>query len=103
MKSLRIIVVLLVITLFNSQYAFSQAEKAKEEVYKTSIKKAPQKVQDALKDYSGYKIEKEATFTKKSKGNLYRFKVQKGNWSHYLLIDESGKIIGAETGEHSDS
>jgi len=31
---------------------------------------------------------------------VYKFKVEKGSWSHYLLINETGKIIGIETGEH---
>ena len=26
--------------------------------------------------------------------------VEIGSWSHYLLINENGKIIGIETGEH---
>ncbi len=72
-------------------------------VYKTTVKEAPQKVKESLKDYSGYKISQKASYTKNKKSKTYKFKVEKGNWSHYLLIDESGKIVGIETGEHNKS
>ena len=74
--------------------------KRRKKVYKTTKEKTPKKVKESLKDYSNYKISNEVTYMKKKDTNVYKFKVEKGTWSHYLLINESGKIIGIETGEH---
>lgn len=105
MKKLHILIAVFCFTIFSIQSTYAQSENKnfEEKVYKISKTKTPQKVKEALKDYSGYKINEQATYTKKSKGNVYRFKVEKGSWSHYLLIHENGKIIGIETGEHSSS
>ena len=101
MKSIQIIIVILGLAFFSTQNSYGQSnQEIKKEVYKITKVKTPQKVKESLKDYSGYKIANEVTYTKSSKGNVYKFKVQKGNWSHFLLIDESGKVIGIETGEH---
>ncbi|NOQ91673.1 MAG: hypothetical protein GQ552_03030 [Flavobacteriaceae bacterium] len=101
MKRLHILMIVLSIAFFGIQNSNAQSVNEKENtVYKTTKTKTPQKVKASLTDYSDYKISNEVTFTKNSKGNIYKFKVQKGNWSHFLLIDESGKIIGIETGEH---
>jgi len=103
MKKLQIIIAILGIAIFSLQPTYAQKDtKAKEIVYKTSVKEMPQKVKDALQDYSGYKISEKATFTKKSKGPVYKVKITKGIWEYYLLIHESGKIMGIETGENSD-
>lgn len=72
-------------------------------VHKTSIQKAPENVQATLKDYSGYKISQEVTYETKNKMTVYRFKLEKGNWTQYLLINEKGKVIGIDNGEHSGS
>jgi len=104
MKKAHYIVVFIVFTLFSiSNINAQKAEKSNEIVYKTTIKESPQKVKEALKDYSGYKVSQKATYTKNNKGRIYKFKVEKGNWSHFLIIDESGKIVGIETGEHTSS
>ncbi len=66
----------------------------------TTKEKTPKKVKESLKDYSNYKISNEVTYVRQKDINVYKFKVEKGTWSHYLLINESGKIIGIETGEH---
>lgn len=101
MKSFKIIIMFFVFTLFSVQGSFAQEEKkAEKEVYKTTKEKTPVKVKESLKDYSNYKISNEVTYMKKSDINVYKFKVEKGTWSHYLLINEKGKIIGIETGEH---
>jgi len=101
MKSYKIIIMLFAFTLFSMQGSFAQeGEESKKEVYKTTKEKTPKKVKESLKDYSNYKISNEVTYTKKKDVNVYKFKVEKGSWSHYLLINESGKIIGIETGEH---
>ena len=101
MKKLHILIVVLSIAFFGIQNSNAQSVKENNNtVYKTTKTKTPQKVKTSLKEYSDYKISNEVTFTKNSEGNIYKFKVQKGNWSHFLLIDESGKIIGIETGEH---
>ena len=102
MKNLHILLVVLSITFFATQNSYAQtAKKSNEIVYKTTKTQTPQKVKASLKEYSDYKISSEVTFTKNRLGShVYKFKVQKGNWSHFLLIDESGKIIGIETGEH---
>jgi len=101
MKKLQIIVVVLGIAFFGIRNVNAQSTNEKNKtVYKTTQTKTPQKVKTSLKEYSDYKISDEVTYTKSSEGNIYKFKVQKGNWSHFLLIDESGKILGIETGEH---
>lgn len=101
MKSFKIIIMLFVFALFSVQGSFAQEGKKKENaVYKTTKEKTPVKVKESLKDYSNYKISNEVTYVKKKDINVYKFKVEKGTWSHYLLINESGKIIGIETGEH---
>ncbi|MEN8124535.1 MAG: hypothetical protein ABFR32_05335 [Bacteroidota bacterium] len=104
MKKIHFIAVIIGFVFFNMNSVNAQkVEKSNEIVYKTTVKETPQKVKEALKDYSGYKISQKATYTKNSKGKMYKFKVEKGNWSHYLLIDESGKIVAIETGEHKSS
>jgi hypothetical protein len=104
MKKLQIIIAILGIAIFSMQPTYAQKDaKAKEIVYKTSVKEMPQKVKEALQDYAGYKISEKATFTKKSKGQVYKVKITKGIWEYYLLIHESGKIMGIETGENSDA
>jgi len=91
------------IAIFSLQHSYAQTDtKVEEIVYKTTMKEMPQKVKDALQDYSGYKIDEKATFTKKSKGEVYKVKIKKGIWEYYLLIHESGKIMGVETGENTD-
>ena len=102
MKKLNILIAVLCITVFSTQNLQAQTENTRnEKVYKTTKTKAPLEVKESLKDYSGYDISSEVTYTKNGNGNVYKFKVKKQNWSHYLLIDEKGKIIGIETGEHS--
>jgi len=101
MKSFRIVIMLFVFALFSVQGSFAQEGKTVEkEVYKTTKEKTPEKVKESLKEYSNYKISKEVTYVRKKDDNIYKFKVEKGTWSHYLLINENGKIMGIETGEH---
>jgi hypothetical protein len=107
MKSLKIILTVISIALFGIQGTFAQEEKQEQqeqqeqkEVFKTTKEKTPAKVKESLKDYSNYKISDEVTYMRKKDINVYKFKVEKGSWSHYLLINETGKIIGIETGEH---
>jgi len=104
MKSLKIILTVISLALFGIQSGFAQEVKEEKqeqkEVYKTTKEKTPIKVKESLKDYSNYKISNEVTFVRKRDINVYKFKVEKGSWSHYLLINETGKIIGIETGEH---
>ena len=102
MKSLKIIIAFCIISLVSVNQSFSQ-EKEKDDkrvVLKTTKEKTPKKVKKSLEDYSKYKIANEVTYVKKNNQNIYKFKVEKGNWSHYLLINDEGKIIGIETGEH---
>ncbi len=92
------------ITFFSISGIHAQNSNSPENVvHKTSIQKAPENVQAALKNYSGYKISKEVTYETKNKATVYRFKLQKGNWTQYLLINEKGKIIGIEDEENSNS
>ena len=103
MKSLKIITAILVFAIggINMGYAQEGQDKDKhKEVHKTTKEKTPLKVKESLKDYSNYKIANEVTYVRKKEENVYKFKVEKGSWSHYLLINEKGKIIGIETGEH---
>lgn len=91
-----------VVSLLGIQESNAQDRKESEKkiVYKTTKEKTPAKVKMSLKDYSNYDISNEVTYVNKKHTKIYRFRVEKGNWSHYLLIDESGKIMGIETGEH---
>ena len=102
MKSFRIVLMFIVFALLSVEGSFAQEGKGveKKEVYKTTKEKTPPKVKESLKEYSNYKIASEVTYVRKQNSNVYKFKVEKGTWSHYLLINESGKIIGIETGEH---
>ncbi len=75
-------------------------QEASKEVFKTTKEKTPVRVKESLRDYSNYKIANEVTYVRKNDVNVYKFRVEKGNWSHYLLISEKGKIMGIETGEH---
>ena len=103
MKRLYILLVVIGIAFFNVQQANAQTDNNEEKiVYKTTKSKTPDIVKETLNDYSGYKIENEVTYAKKNNSKIYRFKVTKGNWSHYILIDEKGKMLGIETdeGEH---
>jgi hypothetical protein len=101
MKRIYILTVVLGFAFFGMQSSYAQTDSIeKNTVYKTTKTKTPEKVKETLKDYSGYKIENEVTYFKKSSGNVYKFKVTKGNWSHFILIDEKGRMKGIETGEH---
>ncbi len=101
MKSLYVLLVIFSITLFGVQNTNAQTENNdKEVVYKTTKTKTPEMVKETLNDYSGYKIENDVTYVKKNNTKVYKFKVKKGNWSHFILIDEKGKMLGIETGEH---
>jgi len=101
MKSLYTLLVIFSITFFSVQQTNAQTENNKKEmVYKTTKTKTPEMVKETLKGYSDYKIENEVTYVKKNNAKVYKFKVKKGNWSHFILIDEKGKMLGIETGEH---
>ncbi len=101
MKKLYILITVLGITFFSVQSTYAQTDNVdKKVVYKTTRTKTPEKVRESLKEYSGYKIENDVTYTKESGENVYKFKVTKGKWSHFILIDEKGKMRGIETGEH---
>ena len=102
MKKLRILIALLAFGALMAQGVQAQEKdkEQKKEVYKTTKEKTPIKVKESLKDYSNYKIANEVTYVRKNDMNVYKFRVEKGNWSHYLLISEKGKIMGIETGEH---
>jgi len=102
MKKLKIIIAIFGIAIFSLQQANAQTDnKADQKVYKTTVKEMPQKVKDALKDYSGYQISEKASFTKKSNEDVYKIKITKGKWTNFLLVNEKGKILGVETGEYS--
>jgi hypothetical protein len=102
MKKLQILIAVLGFMFFSVQHTHAQKEnKVKEKVYKTTISKSPQKVKDALKNYSGYRISEQTTFTKKNNITIYKVQVTRRNWSHFLLISETGKIIGIDDGENS--
>ncbi len=100
MKKLYILITVLFLAGFGMQDMHAQTKQ--EKVYKTTKAKTPAAVKKSLKDYADYNISNDVTFTKKGSENIYKFKVQKGNWSHFLLINEKGKIVGIETGEHSN-
>ena len=101
MKKLYILLTVLFLTAgFGMQEIHAQTSQKK--VYKTTKAKTPDAVKKSLKDYADYNISNDVTFTKKGSEKIYKFKVQKGNWTHFLLINEKGKIIGIETGEHSN-
>ena len=96
MKYFRII---LVITILLTSFQVSEAQERVDGT-KIATKEVPSKVQKALKDYAGYKIEEQATFTKKrGEGTIYAFKVHRKHSSYTLLINKKGKIIGIREGE----
>ena len=102
MKKLQILIAILGFMLFSVQHTYAQKEnKVKEKVYKTTVSKTPQKVKDALKNYSGYRINERATFTKIDNIAIYKVQLTRRNWSYFLLINENGKIMGIDDGEHS--
>jgi hypothetical protein len=107
MKELRIFFTLLLFSAIAAQGISAQERKkedkeevVRKEVFKTTKEKTPVRVKESLNDYSNYKIANEVTYVRKNNVNVYKFRVEKGNWSHYLLISEKGKIMGIETGEH---
>ncbi len=102
MRNLKILIAVLGFTVFTVQSTVAQEKSnIKEKVYSTTVSKSPEKVKETLKKYSGYIISNEASYTKKNDGNIYRIRVTKRNWSHFLLINEDGKIIGIDEEEHS--
>ncbi len=102
MKKLRILIAMFAFGALTAQGVHAQEVEKEEnkEVRKTTKEETPVQVKESLKDYSNYKIAKEVTYVRKNDVNVYKFRVEKGNWSHYLLINEKGKIMGIETGEH---
>ncbi|MCK0131770.1 hypothetical protein MWU59_09670 [Flavobacteriaceae bacterium F08102] len=100
MKNMRIAVLVCLITAFGIQYAQAQDTKKTQIEQKIGAIDAPNKVKEALKSYAGYEISKEATITQKS-GNkkVYTFKLVKGNWTTYLMIDHKGKVLGLRNEE----
>ena len=75
MKSLKIILAVLSLTLFSVQGGFAQTEpQTEKEVLKTTKEKTPQKVKESLKDYSNYKIANEVTLVRKRDTEIYKFK-----------------------------
>jgi len=103
-KAIIIILTVAGFVVFGTTNAYAQEQKvSQEKVFKTSVQQAPSKVQETLKKYSNYKISKEATYTKKSAGNVYKFKMTKGIFSHFLFINESGKVIAIDSGEQASN
>ncbi len=102
MKKGYLIIIVVGFILFSAQSTFAQVEKSNDIVYKTTVTKTPQKVKETLKEYSNYKVSNEVTFTNSSEGSIYKVKIHKGVFSHYVLIDEKGKVKGIETGEHKE-
>lgn len=101
MKKFKIFVVIFCFSFVGMQLTTAQTEtEVQEKVYKISTNDIPDKVKETLRNYSGYTISKEATFVKKSNENIiYTFKVKKGIWVNYLLIDEKGKVRGVKSNE----
>jgi outer membrane lipoprotein-sorting protein len=96
MKYFRII---LVIGILLSSFQLSRAQERTLET-KIATAEVPTKVQKALKDYAGFRIEEQATLTKKrGEGTVYAFKVHRKHSSYTLLINKKGKIIGIREGE----
>ena len=104
MKKLQILIAVFGFIFFSVQHTYAQKEtKLKEKVYETTVSKSPQKVKDALKNYSSYIISNKTTFTKKNNVVVYKVQVTKRNWSHFIFINENGKVMGIETGEHPEA
>ncbi|MDH5413382.1 MAG: hypothetical protein OEW87_04535 [Flavobacteriaceae bacterium] len=102
MKFYKLLMIVICMAFLSTTTGYAQNEQAaQEKVYKTTTSEVPVAVKEALQNYSGYEIAKEASFTKKSTGTVYTFKLQKGPWTHLLLIDEKGKVIGTRSAEGS--
>ena len=101
MKKLHFILIFILLSGFGVANMKAQStDQEGKTVYKTSLKETPKEVKAALKNYSGYKISSKATYTKTSKGKIYKVEVKRGHFSNFLLIDEKGKVVGIESGEH---
>jgi len=97
MKHLKIILVLISFIFFSIQN--SNVQDRLSDSKSIAIINAPKKVKEALKNYSGSKIDKQATFTKKNGTTVYTFKIEKRVWVNYLLINKKGKILGIKSDE----
>lgn len=101
MNKLHFILIFLLLSGFGISNMNAQSTEQNEKtVYKTSLKETPAEIKAALKNYSGYEITPKVLYTKTNKGKLYKIKVKRGHFSNFLLIDEKGKVVGIETGEH---
>ena len=70
---------------------------------KIATAEVPSKVKKTLKDYSGYKIEAQASYVKeRGKGTIYAFTVQRKHSSYVLLINKKGKVVGIREGEREN-
>ena len=102
MKIYKLLMIVICMAFLGTATSYAQNEQIiQEKVYKTTTSEVPVAVKEALNNYSGYEISKEASFTKISTGTVYTFKLQKGPWTHLLLIDDKGKILGTRSAEGS--
>ncbi len=101
MKKVYFILIFLVISGISLTEIKAQSiDQKNQTVYKTSLKETPKEVKAVLKNYTGYKISSQAGYTQSKKGRIYHIRVQRGHFSNVLLIDEKGKVVGIESGEH---
>ena len=101
MRSLKILVVFVAIVFFGIENIYGQnaSDNSLGNEKKVTTNELPAKVKDALKNYSGYKISKDATLRKSNNNNIYTFKIEKGIWVNYLMINEKGKVLGIKSEE----
>lgn len=94
--------VILVLTFLFAGLATISAQDVEKSV-KIATAEVPAKVKNTLKDYSGYKIEEQASYVKKrGEGTIYAFQVQRKNSSYTLLINKKGKVVGIKEGERDN-
>lgn len=95
--------VILVFTMLSAGLNTATAQDLEKPSVKIATAEVPKKVKNALKDYSGYKIDQQASYTKKrGQGTVYAFKVQRKYSSFTLLIDKKGKVVGIREGEREN-
>ncbi len=102
MKNIKILAILICFTYFGLQYSYGQSEdkKTTEVVYKIQKSEVPESVKETLKNYSGYKISKNVTYSLSKRNGIekvYAFRIERKNFPYYLLINEKGKVTGTKS------
>ncbi len=101
MKNIKILAILICFTYIGLQQSYGQSkDKNAEVVYKVQKSEVPEIVKETLKNYSGYKISKDITYSLSKRNGIekiYAFRIERKNFPYYLLINEKGKVTGTKS------